>query len=117
MALLRSVISLAQYVALCLSADDADRTGRGFSYDSCRRLIINNSYRRNKPVTGFGDGLDISVVARLLIESLAKRRHIPVEVAFLDITVRPDVSDQVLFGHDFAGTLQQDQKNSEDCRR
>src|SRR6185369_17078430 len=106
MALMRSVISLAQNVALCLSADDADGTARGLSYDSCRRLIINNFYRRNKPVTGFGDGLDISVVAWLLIESLAKRRHISVEIPFLDITVRPDVSDQVLFGHDFAGPLQ-----------
>src|SRR5262249_7574146 len=83
-------------------------------HDSCRRLIINFSNCGNKPVTGFGDGLNISVVARLLVESLAKSRHISVEIPLLDITVRPNVLDQVLFGHDFAGPLQKDQQNSED---
>src|SRR5438477_7530157 len=68
-ALLCSIVSLAQDGAVGFPAHNVTHRGAGcLGHIACRRLVFASAHRGNEPVTGLRNGLDISVVARPLIE-------------------------------------------------
>src|SRR5262249_18581394 len=111
-------VCMAQGLAFKFAADDWVGSPSGSRVDSiCRRLIIENTDRGNKTVTRLRNRFDISVVARLLLENLAKRGHISVEVSFFDKAVRPNILHQFFFTDRLSRPLEQDKENSENRRR
>src|SRR5262249_17730728 len=65
----------------------------------------------------FGNRFDVSVIAWLLIQRLAERGYIAVQIPFFDETVRPDGLHQLFFADRFARLFQKCEQNSEHRRR
>jgi hypothetical protein len=63
----------------------------------------------------FGDGFDIPMIARLLVKSLPERRHVAIEVSFLDEAVRPNVLDQFFLRDGLPSILKKHQEHFENC--
>src|SRR5678815_3987108 len=75
----------AEHAEFELSPDERRyRPGRRPSRRPGRRLILGTANRRNEAVAGFGDGLDISMIAWLFIKCLAKRGYVAVQVTVFD---------------------------------
>src|SRR5436190_8785465 len=118
MAFLRQVERAAELLPFAFAAHDmVPGTVRSLAKGACRRLVLDAPHRSNKPIACFGNGLNILVVAWLLIERLTKGRYIPVEIPFFHKAVGPNKLDQLFLGHHVACSLQENEQNSEDCRR
>src|SRR5436190_2127597 len=118
MALLRLMEQMAEHSTFVIPPDHSGqrpvyRPAEGAGWG----LIFRRSNRRNKPVTRLWDRLNILVVAWLLIECLAQSGYIPVQIAFFNEAVGPNVLHQIFFCDHLAGAFQKDFKNSEDRRR
>ena len=82
-----------------------------------RALIVDAPHGSNESVSRLGNRLNVSVIARFLVEYLAKCRDIPVEVSLFNETVRPHELHQIVLRDDLTGPLQKSQKDSEYGRR
>src|SRR5262249_40850409 len=68
MPLLRLVKDEAQCIALQFTTHDLMQTAIGYrANNTCRRLIVHRPYWSDESVTGLGDGLDVPVIAGLLV--------------------------------------------------
>src|SRR5262250_349445 len=69
MALLRLVKRSAECIALLFTTYDVVRTAIGYGADNARgRLIVHRPHGSDESVPRFRNGLDVSVIAGLLIE-------------------------------------------------
>ena len=118
MALSSQVVCTAKLNSLIVASYDMAYVDIGRLSDrTCGRLIVDAPHRSNESVSRLGNRLNVSVIARFLVEYLAKCRDIPVEISLFNETVRPYELHQFVLRDDLTGPLQKSQKDSEYGRR
>jgi len=69
--------------------------------------VVRERHRRNKSVAPSGIGRDIPNVTLAVAEHPAQQRHLDLKTTFLDVDMRPDAGDQLIFGDKLARPIEQ----------
>jgi hypothetical protein len=118
MTLLGGVVKASEASPFGIAADGMRDGGIcTFVHGVLRRLVAQPLDRRNKAIAGFRNRFNVFVIARFLIEQLAKGGDIPVQISLFDKTVAPHRFHQLFFGDHLARPFDESKQYAENGRR